>query len=864
MSLEAIGIDRVPVIALEGEEEIGRSPRFEITFAGPEIDAAAVVGRAARLVAKGRVLGGVIAEIETGEALDDGNWLHRATLVPRAWLLSRGRQSRVFERLSAPEIIEVVVAASGLDVRVDSHLREQYPARACTVQHRESDLDFIVRLAERDGISLRVVDDGARCTIALSDRNDALPDAGEMPNASGIRRKTTLLPRRVELVSADPARPELPLSAVETVLAEGSGELQIHDVPFSTPEEGARAARLYADWLRSTATILHGHAPQPVAAGTRVRVAGRAALIVSVRHALLPDGTWISQFTAIPAQTPFRPERRAAAPRAFGLMGGRLSPRAPGAARLCDDEGRYRVRDAAGAAERLMPMAGGGAFERELGEGAQVVWGCLDGDPERPVITAVLPDSASPGRAVLRGPGGSLFEVGGAAIPGLGDVEGMLHRPEIPAVAHHSTTTEDNSTTTGTTDTWMRFAVPHTDKSWSYLRYGEAAINTSVSATSGETFTESSSKCLGLSLNSYSESGLAGVFDFTDKNRTELTKGDVEQVVKGEGRIAIHGGAGSPNYELRVKSDSAEQTINTPRFSFTNGTDMSAISGFSMQNVIGTKYESAIGGKLGLDVGFLGSVTVGYKMDLILADSFEVRKGEELSDASTIDKRASEKIQFSVHPGTGMAGWDTILGLGAMAVATGFGVGAEFADWSPTITSATLASGVLLSMAAARYYSKERDLTDGNPIMSLDKKKKIAAVRSDDWLLMMSPDWVVLGKNKAYYEETEVASLSNSDTEAGIIIEEPSTGNTPPTFTIQAGKDGATKWARIVLKEQAITIQADKITIDVASAAKAAIKITGDVEITGDVKVGGKLNVTGASTFADSITGPNGAIQVKK
>ena len=40
LSLEAIGLDRVPVMALEGEEEIGRTPRFEITFAGPEIDAA--------------------------------------------------------------------------------------------------------------------------------------------------------------------------------------------------------------------------------------------------------------------------------------------------------------------------------------------------------------------------------------------------------------------------------------------------------------------------------------------------------------------------------------------------------------------------------------------------------------------------------------------------------------------------------------------------------------------------------------------------------------------------------------------------------------------------------------------------------
>src|SRR4051794_40432090 len=98
-SIDALGITHAPVIALTGEEDLGRAARFEITFplGGAEIEPAAMVGAAARLdLPGGRTHGGVIAEVE----IDEGTLACRATLLPRAWLLSRGRGSRAFERLS--------------------------------------------------------------------------------------------------------------------------------------------------------------------------------------------------------------------------------------------------------------------------------------------------------------------------------------------------------------------------------------------------------------------------------------------------------------------------------------------------------------------------------------------------------------------------------------------------------------------------------------------------------------------------------------------------------------------------------------------------------------------------------------------
>ncbi len=865
LSIAALGVDDAEVIELDGEEELGRAPRFEITFAlaGPELDPAEAVGAAARLLCgDARTLGGVIAEMETGEALPDGRRAYRATLAPRAWLLSRGRRSRVFERLSTPDVVEAVVAASGLDLHVARGLRDAYPTRACTVQHRESDLDFILRLLEGEGICLRVTDDGGRCTLSLSDHNEALPHHGELRGASGLRRKSTLLPRRVALVGLDPARPELPLQASALVSASGVGELEIHDARFSTPEEGAREAQLAAERLRSTATVLHGAVPGLLAAGHRARVEGREILVVSVRHALSREGACTSRFSAVPADVLFRPERRAAVPRVVGLQGGRLAPPEGNL-----DEGGYRVRAIGGGAPRTMPMAGRGGFERELVEGASVVWGCLDGDPERPIITAVLADlgvsAAQSARAVLRGPGGSLFELGGAAAPGLGEIEGVLEGARgaapVPAVAHRATGTyEQDDSGSGTTDTWVRFAVPHTDGAWSYLRVGEAALatGTTITSTAGKSFTESSSQCVPLSLNSYTTAGLEGVFDHTDKNRTEITKGNWEQIVEGNGRLAVYAGESTPHYELSVNAgQSVHQTFNAPQFAYTSGMSLNFFGGLSTQNTVGTYMQTTLGGGVNFNLGLTANITAGYQMDLVFADSYEYRRGEMLSSVSTLDQRASEQIQFSINDGSEGVSTEMKIAAAAALVATTALVGvSSFHESNKKVVTGAVTGGlaaVLLGgLALMRVKSKEVELLDGNPIMSLDKNHGVAALRADDWLFMMSPDWAVLGKNKAYSVETEVKKLKDTDAGTALVLEE---GN---KVRLQAGAV-ADSMAVIQLEGKTITITADTIEIK-GTSADTSIKITGAVEIDGALTVKKTLAVTGETTLSAKLTAGTG------
>src|SRR5262245_57058403 len=73
---------------------------------------------------------------------------YRLTVVPKAWLLTRTRQSRIFQQMAVPAILKQ--ALTGLDVSYQ--LQGTYEPRDYCVQYRESAFDFASRLMEEEGI----------------------------------------------------------------------------------------------------------------------------------------------------------------------------------------------------------------------------------------------------------------------------------------------------------------------------------------------------------------------------------------------------------------------------------------------------------------------------------------------------------------------------------------------------------------------------------------------------------------------------------------------------------------------------------------------------------------------------------------
>jgi type VI secretion system secreted protein VgrG len=93
-----------------------------------------------------------------------------ATMVPWLWLLSRATNSRIFQNLSVPDIVEKIFKERELtDYKL--LLDSTYEKRHYCVQYRETDLNFVSRLLEEEGIFYFFEHEEKKHTLVLADEN---------------------------------------------------------------------------------------------------------------------------------------------------------------------------------------------------------------------------------------------------------------------------------------------------------------------------------------------------------------------------------------------------------------------------------------------------------------------------------------------------------------------------------------------------------------------------------------------------------------------------------------------------------------------------------------------------------------------
>src|SRR5690606_3908234 len=143
------------VLAFEAVEAIGRPTRItlELVSSRADLELNGLLRQPARLTLdEGRALHGLVWGIEQTHCTPALS-RYRLELRPAlAWLAQR-RNCRIFERLSVPRILEQLLAEHGL--LGDScrfALTGHYPPRDYCVQYAESDLHFLQRLCEEEGL----------------------------------------------------------------------------------------------------------------------------------------------------------------------------------------------------------------------------------------------------------------------------------------------------------------------------------------------------------------------------------------------------------------------------------------------------------------------------------------------------------------------------------------------------------------------------------------------------------------------------------------------------------------------------------------------------------------------------------------
>ncbi len=152
-----LGKDKLCLTRFEGTEAMGELFEFRIEAVSPDanIDFNQALGQNCSVHLEtadnvGRDFSGVLTEARwIGTRLD----LHVYSLVlrPWPWLMSLRSDCRIFSNMSPKEIIKKALGDSAFGPIVDL-MSEEYPTLEYTVQYRETDLNFALRLMEKYGI----------------------------------------------------------------------------------------------------------------------------------------------------------------------------------------------------------------------------------------------------------------------------------------------------------------------------------------------------------------------------------------------------------------------------------------------------------------------------------------------------------------------------------------------------------------------------------------------------------------------------------------------------------------------------------------------------------------------------------------
>jgi type VI secretion system secreted protein VgrG len=103
---------------------------------------------------------------------DDTFTTYRVGMVPDVWKLSKKARSRIFQQKTVPEILKKVL--EGFEVSWE--LTASYEPRDFCVQYRESDLNFMCRLMEEEGIWFCFKHEDGSHTMVVGDSATVHPD----------------------------------------------------------------------------------------------------------------------------------------------------------------------------------------------------------------------------------------------------------------------------------------------------------------------------------------------------------------------------------------------------------------------------------------------------------------------------------------------------------------------------------------------------------------------------------------------------------------------------------------------------------------------------------------------------------------
>jgi type VI secretion system secreted protein VgrG len=277
--------------------------------------------------------------VQLGKA--DGLVSYRAEVVPKTWLLSLATDCRIFQNKSVPDIVKQILGDAGItDFRLN--LTGQYSPREYCVQYRETQLDFISRLMEEEGIFYFFEHAKDKHTLVLADAPSAVKPGSSSKLAMNMTPSgpsddmilslevdSEVMSGKVTLVDYN----DTTVKRFESTVAanpQGTGDekLRRFDYPgkFAAVGEGDRLARLRMEEAESLGVMVRGTTSyRGLSSGQKLEITDHYRKDVNVAYHVLSashagdDGSYRSgdegafsfetSFEAIPHGVPYRPAR---------------------------------------------------------------------------------------------------------------------------------------------------------------------------------------------------------------------------------------------------------------------------------------------------------------------------------------------------------------------------------------------------------------------------------------------------------------------------------------------------------------------------------------------------------------------------
>jgi len=396
-----------------------------------------VVGKEALVTIQGddeeRYLHGIVSEFQ--QAGGKGRFhIYRARIIPSLWLLSLEQDCRIFQNKTVQDIVTQILKDGGMTSdRFDFRLQGQYPPREYCVQYRETDLQFISRLLEEEGIYYFFEHSKQKHVVVFADSTAAYkpipgkadvpidPAGGMVPEGEfvfGFAFSRRILSGKMTQKDFNFEKPSLDLTVQEQ--ASSHQKLEIYDYPgrYADQSRGKKLTQVRLQEVMAFRDKAEGQSACPrFTPGFTFKLTGhdwkafdQEYILVDVLHtgsqpqSLQEEGgsgggaSYSNDFLCIPSSSTLKPERISPKPVVEGVQTA-IVVGPQGEEIYCDEHGRVKVQfhwDREGKQNEKsscwirvsQTWAGAGWGAMHIPRiGQEVVVSFIEGDPDRPIVT---------------------------------------------------------------------------------------------------------------------------------------------------------------------------------------------------------------------------------------------------------------------------------------------------------------------------------------------------------------------------------------------------------------------------------------------------------------------------------------------